>query len=482
MLSAVLLTSNYISSAVLPVYAAESAVSEDPDLSGMTYEEQASARKELPVDSNNIPGWPAGPAIGAQSAILMDAETGTILYSKNIHEKLYPASTTKLLTCLIAMEQGSLDDEVKFSYEAVHSVPPDGSNMGMDAGQHITLEECLYGIMVGSANEVANATAEYIAGSIDDFVTLMNERAEELGCTDSHFMNTNGLFDKNHYTSAYDLALIGKAYFANEMLCKIGNTPRYHFEPSEGQPDDFYKNNKHALINGEVPYKGIQGGKTGYTDEARQTLVTCCEQNGMKLICVVMKEESPDQFYDTVTLFDYGFSNFQKVKVADYETSYTVTGPHFFQAGNDIFGSSKQFLTLDQNTYVILPNQISFDALDKEVDYSVQTKGSDMVARIDYSYHHTPIGYSYIHLKEDAAASYTFNSVNAASEENQNALILINVRFCILVLSGGAVLLGLLIIVFSLLKDFHFSEKKKPPKQPKRKAPKSYGRFKDVDF
>ena len=212
-------------------------------------EAAADAHKLLPVQSNEIDNWPIGPAISAESAILMDADTGVILYAKDIHKKSYPASTTKLLTCLIAMERGNLDDMVPFSHEAVFTVPVGGSNMGMDEGESITLEEALYGILVASANEVANAVGEYISGSIEDFISDMNERAAQLGCTDSHFMNTNGLHDDNHYTSAYDLALISSRFFQNEMLCKIGNTSRYHFEATATQPDDFYKNNKHRLIN-----------------------------------------------------------------------------------------------------------------------------------------------------------------------------------------------------------------------------------------
>ncbi len=172
------------------------------------------------------------------------------------------------------------------------------------------MEECLYGIMVGSANEVANAVAEHVAGSMDAFADMMNQKAEELGCTNTHFVNAHGLFDENHYTSARDLALIARAFFQNELLTKIGNTASYHFEATETQPDDFIKRNKHKFITGETPYDGVKGGKTGYTDEARQTLVTCAEKNGMRLICVVLKEESPEQFNDTVKLFDYGFANF----------------------------------------------------------------------------------------------------------------------------------------------------------------------------
>ncbi len=377
---------------------------------------EAEARKLLPVQSDEIENWPTGPQITAQAAILMDANTGIILYAKNIHEKLYPASTTKILTSLLAIENGNLDDIVSFSHEAVFSVPGDGSNMGMDEGESITLEEALYGIMVASANEVSNAVAEYVSGSISDFIELMNTRAAQLGCTDSHFTNTNGLFDENHYTSAYDLALISSVFFQNEMLCKISNTPRYHFEASATQPDDFYKKNKHLLITGEMPYEGIVGGKTGYTDQSRQTLVTCAEQNGMKLICVVFKEESPNQFTDTIELFNYGFQNFQILNVAENEQKFNIENVNFFQADNDIFGNSKPILSIDTDSYVIVPNMASFSDLDSTIDYDIAEENH--VAQIDYTYNDTYVGSAYVNLSEYAKTIYQFETVKNSSDSN----------------------------------------------------------------
>ena len=412
---------------------------------------EAEARKSLPIQTNEIDNWPVGPAISAESAILMDANTGIILYAKDIHKKSYPASTTKLLTCLIAMERGNLDDMVEFSHVAVFSLPPGSSNMGMDEGESITLEQCLYGIMVGSANEVANAVGEYIAGSIDDFLAIMNERAAELGCTGSHFTNTNGLPDDNHYTTVYDLALISSAFFQNEMLCKISNTARYHFEPTATQPDDFYKINKHQLINGELAYEGVLGGKTGYTDAARQTLVTCAERNGMKLVCVVFKEESPAQFTDTVELFDYGFNNFQVMNISENEDKYQIEPSGFLQTGNDIFGSSKPILSIDSDSYVIIPNIIDFADLDSNIDYSVSDE--NRIAQISYSYHDTYVGSAYLDLASDTSSTYEFDSevetTNVSVERTEPApsratTIFINVKkvlIGILLFAGAAILL-----------------------------------------
>ena len=412
----------------------------------------AEARKSLPIQTNEIDNWPVGPAISAESAILMDANTGVILYAKDIHKKSYPASTTKLLTCLIAMERGNLDDMVEFSHVAVFSLPPGSSNMGIDEGEALTLEQCLYGIMVGSANEVANAVGEYIAGSIDDFLEIMNERAVELGCTDSHFTNTNGLPDDNHYTTVYDLALISSAYFQNEMLCKIGNTARYHFEPTSTQPDDFYKNNKHQLINGEIAYEGILGGKTGYTDSARQTLVTCAERNGMKLVCVVFKEESPTQFTDTVELLDYGFNNFQVMNISENERRYQIEPSGFLQTGNDIFGSSKPILSIDSDSYVIIPNTISFEDLDTNIDYSISDE--NRIAQISYSYHDTYVGSAYLNLASDAASTYEFDTniettdvsvERTEPDSSHDNTIFINVKK---VLVGILVFAGVVILLF----------------------------------
>lgn len=433
-----------------------------------TFEEQRQERMSLPIQTNEIKSWPAGPEIGAQAAILMDAETGVILYAKNIHEKLYPASTTKIMTTLLAVEHGNLTDPVSFSHEAVFSIPRDSSNIGMDVGESISLEQCLYGIMVGSANECANACAEHIAGNIEDFVTLMNEKAVSLGCKNTHFANSNGLFDENHYTSAYDLALIAKEFFQNETLLKIGNTARYHFTPTNTQPDDFYLRNKHKLINGELAYKGILGGKTGYTSEARETLVTCAEQNGMKLICVILKEESPYQFTDTETLFNYGFSNFQSVKISDYDTTYTIDNNNFFKIGKDVFGNSQPILTLNSESTVILPNNCSFDTLTSEIQYTDQDTDPSAFASVSYYYEDMYVGCAEILLTSPIQFSdqnETDNDLSILSDpaislsetESDNTTLFVNIDLLLFIIAGISIILIFINCFINFFKDYHFS-------------------------
>ena len=458
------------------------------------FAEAAEARKQLPIQSNQIKDWPVGPEIGAQAAILMDANTGVILYAKNIHEELYPASVTKILTCLLAIENGNLDDRVSFSHEAVFSVPPDGSKMGMDVGESLTLEECLYGIMVGSANEVANAVGEYVAGSIENFTEMMNTYAKELGCQNSHFVNTNGLHDENHYTSAYDLAVIGRAFFQNEMLCKISNTPRYHFEPSATQPDDIYKKNKHSLINGEIPYEGVLGGKTGYTSQSRQTLITCAEQNGMKLICVILKEESPAQFTDTVELFDYGFQNFQILNISESEEQFNIDNVNFFQTENDIFGNSKPILSIDNTSYVIVPNMADFKDLEHTVDYSVA--GEDHIAEIKYFYSDTFVGSTYINLSDFAQSLYDFETEtpdstdisverveSSESPAKDKDTIFINVKKVLIgILIAAAVVICLFILRAFIINNSRARRRKRRVNRKKHRRERMRSSFDDFDF
>ena len=178
--------------------------------------------------------------------------TGVILYAKNIHMKEYPASTTKILTALIAAEQSELDEMVSFSHSAVFDTPRDSNHIAIDVGEELTMDESINAILIRSANEVSFAVAEHISGTWQDFATLMNERAEELGCLNSNFVNPNGLPDDNHYTTAYDLAMIGRAFFKNEYLCKVSVTPILRIPPPAKQPDDIVEVSTNKLLVGKT--------------------------------------------------------------------------------------------------------------------------------------------------------------------------------------------------------------------------------------
>ncbi len=418
-------------------------------------------RKSWPIQSNEVENWPEGPAIGSASAILMDADSGIILYEKNIHEEMFPASTTKLMTCLLAMEKEGvkLSDMVPFSYEAVYTVPWDGSNMGMDAGEAMTLEDCLYGILVLSANEVSNAVGEYVSGDIDSFVELMNKRAKELGCENTHFNNAHGYTDSNHYTSAYDLALIGREFFKNELLAKMSRTKRYHWYPTDTQPDDIDLPSRNYFLNGSYNYNGLVGSKTGFTDESRQVLVTCAERNGMRLVCVVMMQETPYQYDDTVTLFNYGFNNFEKIKVADYETKYVLESENFFETDYDVFGNSSSFMSLDSDSEIILPKNCSFSDLTSNLIY--REDNPTVLADIEYSYNGKYLGSASLMVSKEEETSFVFkeDEVIEEKEEEKPTFIYVN-----RIIKWIGIVFGVVFVVFlikRIISNFHFARNRK---------------------
>ena len=235
--------------------------------------------------------WPNEIAIEAEGGILMDADSGCVIYGKNLHERFFPASITKILTALIIVERCSLDDTLTFSHNAVYNVERGSTSAGYDTGDQITVREALYAMLLKSANEVANALAEHCAGSIEAFADLMNEKAADLGCKDSHFANPSGLNDPNHYTTPYDYALIAQAAFSNPTFVEFDSTTYYELPPNATNAGRFtvYCGHKMLKKNSNQYYPGIIGGKTGYTTLAGNTLVTCAERNGVRLVAVVMK-------------------------------------------------------------------------------------------------------------------------------------------------------------------------------------------------
>lgn len=432
------------------------------------YKQEAEDRKLMTVESNEIPNWPEGPAIGAEGAILMEADTGIILYAKNIHEKLYPASVTKILTTLIATEECELNEVVTFSHDAIFSIPYDSSHIAIDVNEQLTVDQCLQAILIASANEVANGLAEHVAGSMDAFTDLMNEKARELGCLNSNFVTTNGLHDENHYTTAYDLAMIGRHFFANELLCKYASTSRLHIPPSDHQPDDIVAWCKNELYEGRPhEYEYLVASKTGYTDTSRQTLVSCAEKDGMKLICVILKEESPAQYSDTVDLFNYGFSNFQKINVSQAETKFNIDNASFFYSNNDIFGDSKPILSLNSDATIILPKTADFTDAESTISYENPEAGT--IGTVTYTYNGTYIGSATIDLATTPAMSYQFikepggemseNLTVEVEENNEDRVIFLNVKIILLSVVGVSGFLILVIYIYSMSHSNQFGAK-----------------------
>lgn len=305
----------------------------------------------------------------AESAILMDATTGKILYEKNSRTKQYPASITKLMTILLALEHGSLEDEITFSHDAVFSIEPGSAHIAIQEGEILTLEQVLYGIMLRSANECANAAAEYVDGSMEKFAEHMTARAKELGCENTNFVNANGLFDENHYTTAYDMALIAQELLKNETYRSMMSNTYYLIPPTNKQPEERPLHGQHQMLNENslYYYEPAEGGKTGYTVEAQNTLVTYAKQGDTELIAVVLKCNGAQHYVDTKTLFEYGFANYQTVKAfsaADLTQNVAITETY-----------KDKTTTLDTITvapasdvYVTIPKNATIENITKAVD------------------------------------------------------------------------------------------------------------------
>ena len=370
----------------------------------------------MPITTDSIAGWPKGPVVSAESAILMDADTGVILYEKNIHEKQYPASITKILTTLIASEECELDEMVTFSHKAVYDTPYDSNHIAIEENEQLTMEDCLKAILIRSANEVSFAVAEHICGSDwENFAPIMNERAKELGCLNTNFVNPNGLPDENHYTTAYDMAMIGRAFFSNEILCDMTLTKLLHIMPSAHQPDEIMEANKMLIIPGkQYGYDYLIGCKTGYTDAARFTLVACAEKDGMRLISVVMNDESPNHYEDIAALMNYGFDNFSKHVISEVETKYNIETDGLFYSENDIFGSSDPILYLDKEDYILLPKTADFSRASSQICYRENVEG--VAALIDYTFNGAYVGSAKVNLAATGGEGYAFETDEKSAE------------------------------------------------------------------
>lgn len=272
---------------------------------------------EWEIQSNNIPGWPEGPKVMAETAIVMDIDTGEILYAKGIDEKRAPASTTKIMTAMLAIEKVPFETQITFTDE-VNNIEAGSTHIGIKPGETLTMKDCAYAILLASANEVSSGVAEYISSTVPAFVDMMNQRATELGCTNTNFVNANGLYDENHYTTARDLAIIAKAAFQNDTFQEIIKTPYYIVPKTNLTDEDRWLNNHHKMIlQGSEHYEGCLGGKTGYTEKAGNTLVTYAERDGRRLVCVLLADISiTAQYADTKSLLDYGFDNFQPLNTS----------------------------------------------------------------------------------------------------------------------------------------------------------------------
>ncbi|CAM4004877.1 D-alanyl-D-alanine carboxypeptidase family protein [Mesobacillus thioparans] len=271
------------------------------------------------------------PDLTSDAAILMDTQSGAILFGKNEEKRMYPASLTKIATAIYAIETANLNDQVVVS-EKVNEI--EGTRVYLNPGEQVTLKKLIQGMLINSGNDAALAIAIHLDGTMENYSKSINEYLEnEVGVKDTHFVNPHGLFDENHYTTAKDLALILNYAMKNENFREIFGTKELKWE---GESWSTKLLSHHRMLKGEIPYEGVTGGKTGFVDQSKQTLATTAENGQLKLTAILLKSEFKRQIYkDTIKLFDYGFAGFKSAQIRKGETF--TSGELKYKASEDLF-------------------------------------------------------------------------------------------------------------------------------------------------
>ena len=374
----------------------------------------------MPMTAFAKPDWPSDTGIESEAGIVMDADSGAVLFGQNIHVQKAPASITKILTALVVIENSSLDDTVTFSHDAVYNVEDgSGNKNAIEEGDTLSVRDCLYLLLMRSSNQAANALAEHVGGSRDGFVKMMNEKTAELGCENSHFANPSGLNDDTQLTSVYDMALIASAAYKNDTLLTISKDKSYQLPATKNNPDGVTIQPEHKLLittDTESPnyYPYAVAGKTGYTSVAGQTLVTYAIKDDRRQIAVTMKSTQATHYQDTIALLDFGFLRFENVNISENETAYT-SGDQPVQIGDNSYQPSD--LSMDTSAVITIPKDASFADAEKTVVTDLPEDAPlGAVALLSYKYNDRKIGQVY--LISASAAEAAANGETAPDDGN----------------------------------------------------------------
>ena len=317
------------------------------------------------IDSNNYN--PDNISTKSNAVLLVDTKTGKILYSKNALTPLFPASTTKIMTAILTMENCQLSDVATVSHNAVYSIPYGYSHANLVEGEQLTVEQLLHVLLIPSANDAAVVLAEHIAGSVENFATMMNNKAKELGCLNTNFVNPNGIHNDNHYSTAYDLSLIGRYAMKFDDIMRIVKVPQYILpKTNKYNREDRIFNTTNGLVNKNDSdyYEYATGLKTGYTDKAGSCIVATAQKDNISLMAVILGSKSVDDRHDDcVNLFNYGFNN--------YSYKNIVTAGKVIDTIN-INGATKETQSLNvitkNNINVLIKNSVDLNRIEKNVE------------------------------------------------------------------------------------------------------------------
>lgn len=352
------------------------------------------------------PEWPSDTGILAEGGIVIDVDSGTMIYGQNIRKAYPPASITKLLTALVVLERGNLEDQVIFSSDAINNVESgSGNSLKLAVGDKLSVRECLYALLIKSSNQSANALAEHIGGSREGFVDMMNEKVKELGGNGSRFKNPSGLNDPEQLVTPYDMALIAKAAFANEELLKISSARKHTFPPTIENPEGITVSLDNKILSAtdsssKFYFPDAVAGKTGYTSLAGNTLVTYAQRDGRRLIAVILKGKKDQYYLDTIALLKFGFEKFQNLDVAEQELTDT-TGTEAVTIGGQTYAPSD--LVIESPSFITLPKTAAFSDVEQTLDTDLSREQKEgAVAVIRYTYNERNIGQAYLSVKAQA--------------------------------------------------------------------------------
>lgn len=402
--------------------------------------------------SGNINAYAAGSWVSmpdeltAEGAIVIDAESGAVLWGKNINEQYCPASITKLMTALVVLDNCSLDEEVTVTHEAVSNLESGASAVGLGEGDKLSVEELLYAMLLRSANDAANVLACHVSGSIDAFAEEMTAKAKELGCKNTVFRNPSGLTSPENLTTAYDMALIGAECSNTPGFLEIERELSYHVSGDTKYPDGFTVHQEHKMILKGTSYSDsrVIGGKTGFIRASGNTLVTIAEDNGLRLVAVVLRDKNPQHYTDTEQLLDFGFNNFESVVITDPIADFNVANR---LAADKIISEGMTEIAADSEAVLTLPKGADINDVTASYEYNLDESAPEgALAKLIFKYADVNVGS--IYLIDDRTSSIEVETDKADAESmhiNIPAGMIIGIGAACIIVMG----IGTMIVIIS---------------------------------
>lgn len=462
---AVLFTFLLLLTSSVPAYATENteATTEHPETT------------EYPDDPSRAPD------LVANAAIVMDASTGQVLYEKNAHEKKYPASITKIITTIIALEHNvDFNETITMSENAIWDVERDSTLIGLDVGEKVTVGDLIYATMVKSANECAYALAEHVSGDIESFAKLMNEKASEIGCEDTHFVTPNGLHNDDHYTTAYDMALITKYALQNDTFREIAGTLSYTVPATNLTEETRPLWNGNKMINPSEPYyyEYCEGGKTGYTSKANNTLVSFAKKDGLELICVILDCDGAKYSYsDSKALYNYCYNNYTYFyPLSDFsfesdeenaEETNTILKNYYSCLDHEMID-----LTVDKNYSLLINKSVDTTKIEQNIVLYDHAK-DNVLGEITFSYNEEQIGSTSI-----TSTTPLLSSTMSQEKPTNKTSIWKQVKkvlFIILIVIAALIIILIIYLLFAaLIRNIRRSRRKNRYRRKRKKRDDDY--------